>query len=68
VSRGRWNLNLIDGLFDAQRSRVPARAIAAQIPQRYFRESSVFAELVTVPEQLRAVRESRCASRSNAAA
>ncbi len=65
-SCGPGNLHLINGLFDAQRSRVPVLAIAAQIPigeiggsyfqethpQELFRECSVYVELVSVPEQL----------------
>ena len=66
ASCGPGNLHLINGLFDANRSRVPVLAIAAQIPreeiggsyfqethpQEVFRECSVYAELVSVPEQL----------------
>jgi pyruvate dehydrogenase (quinone) len=66
ASCGPGNLHLINGLFDANRSRVPVLAIAAHIPrteigggyfqethpQELFRECSVFAELVSVPEQL----------------
>ncbi|RIJ76757.1 ubiquinone-dependent pyruvate dehydrogenase [Nakamurella silvestris] len=65
-SCGPGNLHLINGLFDANRSRVPVLAIAAQIPgpeigsgyfqethpQEMFRECSVFTELVSMPEQL----------------
>jgi pyruvate dehydrogenase (quinone) len=65
-SCGPGNLHLINGLYDAQRSRVPVLAIAAQIPlpvvggsyfqethpQELFRECSVYAELVSTPEQL----------------
>lgn len=65
-SCGPGNLHLINGLFDAQRSRVPVLAIAAQIPsaeigstyfqethpQELFRECSVYAEHVTTPEQM----------------
>jgi pyruvate dehydrogenase (quinone) len=65
-SCGPGNLHLINGLFDANRSRVPVLAIAAQIPreeiggtyfqethpQELFRECSVYCELVSVPEQL----------------
>ena len=65
------NLHLINGLFDANRSRVPVLAIAAHIPreeiggsyfqethpQELFRECSVYAELVSVPEQLPRVLE-----------
>ncbi|SEG92080.1 pyruvate dehydrogenase (quinone) [Actinacidiphila yanglinensis] len=63
-SCGPGNLHLINGLFDAQRSRVPVLAIAAQIPgaeigtgyfqetrpQELFRECSVYAEVVGSPE------------------
>jgi pyruvate dehydrogenase (quinone) len=66
ASCGPGNLHLINGLFDAQRSRVPVLAVAAHIPQaeigtayfqethpqELFRECSVYAELVSVPEQL----------------
>jgi pyruvate dehydrogenase (quinone) len=66
ASCGPGNLHLINGLFDAQRSRVPVLAIAAHIPreeiggayfqethpQDLFRECSVFVELVSVAEQL----------------
>jgi pyruvate dehydrogenase (quinone) len=66
ASCGPGNLHLINGLFDAQRSRVPVLALAAHIPrseigggyfqethpQELFRECSVFSELVSVPEQL----------------
>jgi pyruvate dehydrogenase (quinone) len=65
-SCGPGNLHLINGLFDANRSRVPVLAIAAHIPreeigggyfqethpQELFRECSVYCELVSVPEQL----------------
>jgi pyruvate dehydrogenase (quinone) len=65
-SCGPGNLHLINGLFDANRSRVPVLAIAAQIPgpeigstyfqethpQDLFRECSVYTELVGTPEQL----------------
>src|SRR5690349_13221355 len=65
-SCGPGNLHLINGLFDAQRSRVPVRAIAAHIPrteigseyfqethpQDLFRECSVYRELVSTPEML----------------
>ncbi len=63
-SCGPGNLHLINGLFDAQRSRVPVLAIAAQIPgdeigsgyfqetrpQELFAECSVYAEVVTSAE------------------
>jgi pyruvate dehydrogenase (quinone) len=66
ASCGPGNLHLINGLFDANRSRVPVLAIAAHIPreeiggeyfqethpQELFRECSVYCELVSVPEQL----------------
>jgi pyruvate dehydrogenase (quinone) len=66
ASCGPGNLHLINGLFDAQRSRVPVLALAAHIPrseigsgyfqethpQELFRECSVYAELVGVPDQL----------------
>lgn len=64
-SCGPGNLHLINGLFDAHRSRVPVLAIAAHIPlaeigsdyfqethpQNLFRECSVYCELVSTPEQ-----------------
>jgi pyruvate dehydrogenase (quinone) len=70
-SCGPGNLHLINGLFDANRSRVPVLAIAAQIPRdeigdgyfqethpdRLFVECSVYCELVSVPEQLPRVLE-----------
>lgn len=63
-SCGPGNLHLINGLFDAQRSRVPVLAVAAHIPrteigseyfqethpQELFRECSVYCELVSTPE------------------
>ena len=66
ASCGPGNLHLINGLFDANRSRVPVLAIAAHIPQseigttyfqethpqELFRECSVYTELISVPEQL----------------
>ncbi|MGW7681668.1 ubiquinone-dependent pyruvate dehydrogenase [Kribbella sp. NPDC054772] len=65
ASCGPGNLHLINGLFDAQRSRVPVLAIAAHIPlaeigsgyfqethpQELFRECSVYVELVSAAEQ-----------------
>ena len=65
-SCGPGNLHLINGLFDANRSRVPVLAIAAQIPgeeigenyfqethpQELFRECSVYRELISIPEQI----------------
>jgi pyruvate dehydrogenase (quinone) len=66
ASCGPGNLHLINGLFDANRSRVPVLAIAAQIPTveiggeyfqethpaELFRECSVYCELISIPEQL----------------
>jgi len=71
ASCGPGNLHLINGLFDANRSRMPVLAIAAHIPreeiggsyfqethpQELFRECSVYSELVSVPEQLPRVLE-----------
>lgn len=65
-SCGPGSLHLINGLYDANRSRVPVLAIAAQIPgaeiggsyfqethpQEVFREASVYCELVSNAEQL----------------
>lgn len=65
-SCGPGNLHLINGLFDAQRSRVPVLALAAHIPrteigseyfqethpQELFKECSVYCELVSTPEML----------------
>ncbi|MFW0785002.1 ubiquinone-dependent pyruvate dehydrogenase [Gordonia sp. CPCC 206044] len=65
-SCGPGNLHLINGLFDAHRSRVPVLAIAAHIPapeigsgyfqethpERLFVECSAFCEMVSTPEQL----------------
>jgi pyruvate dehydrogenase (quinone) len=65
-SCGPGNLHLINGLFEAQRSRVPVLAIAAQIPRveigggyfqethptELFRECSVYVEFVSVSEQM----------------
>ncbi|MGD8195634.1 ubiquinone-dependent pyruvate dehydrogenase [Herbiconiux sp. P18] len=70
-SCGPGNLHLINGLYDANRSRVPVLAIAAHIPaseigtgyfqethpQDLFRECSVYSEMVSVPEQLPRVLE-----------
>jgi pyruvate dehydrogenase (quinone) len=70
-SCGPGNLHLINGLFDANRSRVPVLAIAAHIPREeigggYFQEThpeqlfgecSVYCELVSIPEQLPRVLE-----------
>lgn len=71
ASCGPGNLHLINGLFDANRSRVPVLAIAAHIPreeigngyfqethpQGLFQECSVYCELVSVPEQFPAILE-----------
>src|SRR5271170_1017123 len=71
ASCGPGNLHLINGLFDANRSRVPVLAIAAHIPreeigggyfqethpQDLFKECSVYCELVSVPEQFPRVLE-----------
>jgi pyruvate dehydrogenase (quinone) len=71
ASCGPGNLHLINGLYDAQRSRVPVLAIAAHIardeigseyhqethPQEVFRECSVYCELASVPEQFPRVLE-----------
>ena len=65
-SCGPGNLHLINGLFDAQRSRVPVLTFAAHIPrseigsgyfqethpQELFRECSVYCEMVSTPEML----------------
>lgn len=65
-SCGPGNLHLINGLYDAHRSRVPVLAIAAHIPSReigsgyfqethpeyLFRECSHFCEMVSHPEQI----------------
>ncbi|MCI4361238.1 MAG: ubiquinone-dependent pyruvate dehydrogenase [Thermoplasmata archaeon] len=70
-SCGPGNLHLINGLFDAHRSRAPVLAIAAQIPSpeigggyfqethpdQLFRECSHFAELISQPEQVPRVLE-----------
>ena len=70
-SCGPGNPHLINGLFDANRSRVPVLAIAAHVPREeigtgYFQEThptqlfgecSVYCELVSVPEQLPRVLE-----------
>jgi pyruvate dehydrogenase (quinone) len=70
-SCGPGNLHLINGLFDANRSRVPVLAIAAQIPeeeigssyfqethpQDLFRECSVYCELVSEAQQMPRVLE-----------
>ncbi|MGV9672857.1 ubiquinone-dependent pyruvate dehydrogenase [Gordonia sp. NPDC003504] len=65
-SCGPGNLHLINGLYDAHRSRVPVLAIAAHIPapeigsgyfqethpERLFAECSSFCEMVSTPEQM----------------
>ena len=65
-SCGPGNLHLINGLFDAHRSRVPVLAIAAQIPsaeigsgyfqetrpEELFRHCSSFCEFVSSPAQM----------------
>src|SRR3974390_1784603 len=65
-SCGPGNLHLINGLFDAHRSRVPVLAIAAQIPsaelgggyfqethpQNLFQECSHFCELISNADQM----------------
>jgi pyruvate dehydrogenase (quinone) len=70
-SCGPGNTHLINGLYDAHRSRVPVLAIAAQIPssesgsgyfqethpETLFRECSHYAELVSHPEQMPRVLE-----------
>jgi pyruvate dehydrogenase (quinone) len=70
-SCGPGNLHLINGLFDAHRSRVPVVAIAAQIPtreigsgyfqethpERLFQECSHYCELVSHPAQMPRVLE-----------
>jgi len=64
-SCGPGNLHLINGLFDANRNRVPVLAIASHIPtlqigthffqethpDRLFTECSVFSEMITNPAQ-----------------
>src|SRR6202161_3001794 len=70
-SCGPGNLHLINGLYDAHRSRVPVLAIAAHIPsyeigsqyfqethpEGIFRECSHFCELVSQAEQMPRVLE-----------
>src|ERR1700724_4161287 len=65
-SCGPGNVHLINGLYDAHRSRVPVLAIAAQIPtqeigslyfqethpERLFTEFSVYCEVISQPEQM----------------
>ena len=71
ASCGPGNLHLINGLYDANRSRVPVLAIASHIPgdeigseyfqethpQNLFRECSVYCELVSEAEQMPRVLE-----------
>jgi pyruvate dehydrogenase (quinone) len=71
-SCGPGNLHLINGLFDAHRTRVPVLAIAAQIPsieigsgyfqethpEHLFKECSHFCEIVTSAEQMPRMLES----------
>ncbi|MET0885053.1 MAG: ubiquinone-dependent pyruvate dehydrogenase [Mycetocola sp.] len=66
ASCGPGNLHLINGLFDANRSRVPVLAIASHIPsseigsnyfqethpQELFRECSVYCEMVGSADQM----------------
>src|SRR5690348_1581879 len=70
-SCGPGNLHLINGLYDAHRSRVPVLGIAAHIPSReigsgyfqethpeqLFRECSQYCELVSHPAQMPRVLE-----------
>jgi pyruvate dehydrogenase (quinone) len=70
-SCGPGNVHLINGLFDAHRSRVPVLAIAAQIPSQeigsgyfqethpdqLFRECSHYSELASHPSQMPRVLE-----------
>src|SRR5215831_21350034 len=70
-SCGPGSLHLINGLYDANRSRVPVLAIATHIPedeigsgyfqethpQNLFQECSVYCELVSEPEQMPRVLE-----------
>jgi hypothetical protein len=80
-SCGPGNLHFINGLFDANRNRVPVLAIASHIPsaeigstyfqethpQELFRECSVYTELVGDPRSCRGCSRSRCAPRSRSA-
>ncbi|AWB87136.1 ubiquinone-dependent pyruvate dehydrogenase [Mycetocola zhujimingii] len=66
ASAGPGNLHLINGLFDAQRSRVPVLALATHLPsaeigssyfqethpEELFRECSVYCELVSSAAQM----------------
>ena len=65
-SCGPGNLHLINGLYDANRSRLPVLAIASHIPtseigtqffqethpDRLFTEASVFSEMISAPAQV----------------
>src|SRR6202008_2971814 len=65
-SAGPGNMHLINGLYEAHRSRVPVLAIAAQIPshelgsgyfqethpEHLFKDCSHYCELVSQPEQM----------------
>src|ERR1700722_20267864 len=65
-SCGPGNLHLINGLYDAHRTRVPVLAIAAHIPspeigggyfqetrpQNLFRDCSVYCEMISDPSQI----------------
>ena len=65
-SCGPGSIHLINGLYDANRTRVPVLAIAAQIPgaevgstyfqethpQEVFREACVYSETISIPEQM----------------
>ena len=79
ASCGPGNLHLINGIFDANRSRVPVLAIAAHIPrdeigggyfqethpQDLFRECSVYSELVSIPSSSPPSWRSPCAAPSS---
>jgi pyruvate dehydrogenase (quinone) len=66
TSCGPGGVHLVNGLYDANRSRVPVLVIASHIPgeeigssyfqethpQELFRDCSLYAETVTIPEQL----------------
>jgi len=65
-SCGPGNLHLLNGLYDANRSRLPVLAIASHIPSaeigtqffqethpdRLFTEASVFSEMISSPDQV----------------
>src|SRR5690625_7104988 len=77
-SCGPGNLHLINGLFDAHRSRTPVLAIAAHIPsaeigsgyfqethpEHLFKECSHYCELISHPDQLPYVIENAIRARS----